>query len=120
MRVERLEDALVAPVCKNAVGAIRRSGVRAAHRGRQSGQPDAGPCRNQKDGLVCVRIPPGTYIMGCSPADGDCFGWEMAPHRVSIEGGFWIGQTEVTPRAYLAVTGANPSRYKGSDRPGTN
>jgi formylglycine-generating enzyme required for sulfatase activity len=73
--------------------------------------------RNQKDGLIYVRIPPGTYIMGCSPGDRDCFDWEMAPHRVSIEIGFWIGQTEVTQRAYLSVTGANPSRYKGSDRP---
>ncbi len=73
--------------------------------------------RNQKDGLIYVRIPPGTYMMGCSPGDGDCFGWEMAPLRVRIERGFWIGQTEVTQRAYAAVTGTNPSRYKGSDRP---
>jgi formylglycine-generating enzyme required for sulfatase activity len=78
---------------------------------------EAATVRNPKDGLVYVRIPPGSYMMGCSTGDGDCFSWEMAPRRVSFARGFSIGQTEVTQRAYLRVTGTNPSRYRGPDRP---
>jgi formylglycine-generating enzyme required for sulfatase activity len=73
--------------------------------------------RNKQDGLIYVRIPAGSYTMGCSPGDVECFAWEMAPHQVNIEKGFWIGQTEVTQRAYQRVMAANPSRYKGLDRP---
>ncbi len=57
---------------------------------------------NPKDGLKYVWIPPGTFMMGCSPGDGECFanGFEPAAHRIVITRGFWLGQTEVTVRAY--------------------
>ena len=55
--------------------------------------------------------------MGCSPGDAQCFRWEAASHQVQIRRGFWIGQTEVTQRAYAAVMGTNPSRYRGLHRP---
>lgn len=72
---------------------------------------------NPRDGLSYVWIPPGTFAMGCSPADAQCFEWEPAAHQVRIEKGFWIGQTEVTQQAYSAVMGTNPSRYKGPHLP---
>jgi formylglycine-generating enzyme required for sulfatase activity len=72
---------------------------------------------NQKDGLVYVWISPGNYVMGCSPGDAACFGWEKPPRPVVIGKGFWIGQTEVTQQAYLHVTGENPSRYRGPRLP---
>jgi eukaryotic-like serine/threonine-protein kinase len=73
--------------------------------------------RNPKDALIYVWIPPGTFAMGCSPGDAACFQWEAPSHQVNVERGFWIGQTEVTQKAYSTVTGTNPSRYKGPDLP---
>jgi serine/threonine-protein kinase len=55
---------------------------------------------NPKDGLKYVWIPPGTFMMGCSPADNECADNEKPPHQVTITKGFWLGQTEVTVGAY--------------------
>jgi formylglycine-generating enzyme required for sulfatase activity len=52
------------------------------------------------DGLNYVWIPPGTFMMGCSPGDRECNEDEKPSHRVTISAGFWMGQTEVTVRAY--------------------
>ncbi len=63
---------------------------------------------NPKDGLKYVWIPPGTFMMGCSPGDNQCFDDEKPPHEVIISKGFWMGQTEVTVAAYkrfVAATG---------------
>src|SRR5580698_1969229 len=72
---------------------------------------------NAKDRLTYVWIPPGSYLMGCSPGDPECFEWEKPARRVTVGKGFWIGQTEVTQAAYQAVTGMNPSRYRGAQLP---
>jgi formylglycine-generating enzyme required for sulfatase activity len=72
---------------------------------------------NKKDGLTYVWIPPGTYLMGCSTGEDECFGWEKAAQPVTLEKGFWIERTEVTQKAYQTVTGANPSRYRGAQLP---
>ena len=55
---------------------------------------------NPKDGLKYVWIPPGSFRMGCSPGDTECYDTEKPPHQVTITKGFWLGQTEVTVRAY--------------------
>ena len=56
---------------------------------------------NPKDGLKYVWIPPGTFMMGCSPGDSECYvNDEMPWHQVTITRGFWIGQTTVTVGAY--------------------
>jgi formylglycine-generating enzyme required for sulfatase activity len=47
-----------------------------------------------------VWIPAGTFMMGCSPGDGECEADEKPSHSVTITKGFWIGQTPVTVRAY--------------------
>ena len=46
---------------------------------------------NPKDGLTYIWIPPGSYMMGCSPMDNDCRKEEKPAHRVEISKGFWIG-----------------------------
>ncbi len=56
-------------------------------------------------------------MMGCSPDDQLCADDEMRAREVTISQGFWLGQTEVTQSAYLWVMGANPSRFKGTQRP---
>ena len=68
-----------------------------------------GPVKtNPKDGLKYVWIPPGTFMMGCSPGDTEYDADEKPAHRVTISKGFWIGQTPVTVGAYkrfVAATG---------------
>ena len=61
---------------------------------------------NPKDGLKYVWIPPGTFMMGCSPGDNECYDFEKPPNQVTITKGYWLGQTEVTVGAYKRFTGA--------------
>jgi len=69
--------------------------------------PTAGSVReNSKDGLKYVWIPPGTFMMGCSPGDDECNDDEKPSHQTAISRGFWIGQTEVTVRAYKRFAAA--------------
>jgi formylglycine-generating enzyme required for sulfatase activity len=56
---------------------------------------------NPQDGLTYVWIPPGTFMMGCSPGDNECGAEEKPPHQVTITKGFWMSQTEVTAAAYI-------------------
>ncbi len=72
---------------------------------------------NAKDGQLYVWIPPGSFIMGCSPGDTECFDHEKPAHNVSITKGFWLGQTPVTQAAYQRVVGTNPSHFKGDNLP---
>jgi formylglycine-generating enzyme required for sulfatase activity len=64
-------------------------------------EPIAGEIRHNPSTLDYVWIPSGTFIMGCSTTtDRQCLPEESHPHGVTITKGFWIGQTEVTVRAY--------------------
>jgi len=72
---------------------------------------------NPNDGMAYVWIPAGSFTMGCSLGDGECFKDENPAHRVTISESFWIGQTLVTQAAYMRVLGVNPSRFKGQDLP---
>jgi len=69
--------------------------------------PAAGSVReNPRDGLKYVWIPPGTFMMGCSPGDNECEKDEKPSHQVTISKGFWIGQTEVTVGAFKRFAAA--------------
>jgi len=69
--------------------------------------PTAGQVReNPKDGLKYVWVPPGSFTMGCSPGDNQCYDDEKPSHRVTLSKGFWIGQTEVTVGAYKRFAAA--------------
>jgi serine/threonine protein kinase len=61
---------------------------------------------NPKDRLNYVWIPPGTFMMGCSPGDNECQDVEKPAHQVTITKGFWLGQTEVTVGAYKRFASA--------------
>jgi hypothetical protein len=76
--------------------------------------------KNPRDGLNYVWIPPGTFTMGCSPGDSECFPDEMPSHQVTVTKGFWMGQTPVTQEAYQRVMGRNPSHFKGPNLPVEN
>jgi formylglycine-generating enzyme required for sulfatase activity len=62
-----------------------------------------------------ANVPAGKFTMGCSPADPDCESDENQ-HPMSVDA-FQMGTTEVTQAQWQAVMSANPSDYKGSDRP---
>ena len=66
---------------------------------------------NPKDGQRYVWIPPGTFKMGCSDGDPDCFDDEKPAHHVTLTKGFWMGQTAVTVAAwkrYRTAAGTPP------------
>ena len=75
--------------------------------------------------MKLVLIPAGTFVMG-SPSDevgrigkgGKVYqGNEGPQHRVWITKPFYMSVTEVTQAQYMVVTGNNPSKYKGANRP---
>jgi formylglycine-generating enzyme required for sulfatase activity len=51
---------------------------------------------NPIDGQKYVWIAPGSFSMGCSSGDSECSDDEKPAHRVGIEKGFWLAQTEAT------------------------
>jgi eukaryotic-like serine/threonine-protein kinase len=81
-------------------GAERRATI------ERSGAAAAGARLNPKDDLKYVWIPPGTFMMGCSPGD-TCRDDENPSHQVTITKGFWLGQTEVTAGAYKRFAGSS-------------
>jgi hypothetical protein len=72
---------------------------------------------NGKDGLPYAWIPPGRFMMGCSPSDNQCENDEKPAREETIAKGFWIGRTEVTQEAYQRVMGTNPSKFREGRRP---
>jgi formylglycine-generating enzyme required for sulfatase activity len=70
--------------------------------------PSPGLARvNPIDGLKYVWIPPGSFMMGCSPGEApQCLPDEKPSHRVTISRAFWLGQTEVTVAAYKRFVAA--------------
>ena len=66
--------------------------------------------RNPKDHMTYVHIPAGTFRMGCSDDDKECYEDEKPPHMVQISHDFWIGQTEVTVAAFQLFGSENAVR----------
>ena len=65
----------------------------------------------EREGAVIemVRLPPGSFLMG-DQYDGPV-------HQVTISKPFLIAATPVTQALYEAMTGENPSRFSGGQRP---
>jgi formylglycine-generating enzyme required for sulfatase activity len=72
---------------------------------------------NPKDGLAYAWIPPGTFTMGCSPEDSECYSDEKPANEVAITRGFWMGQTPVTQQAWQRVTRLSRSYFTGANLP---
>ena len=66
--------------------------------------------------LDMIWIKPGTFIMG-SPEDELGRLANETQHQVTLTQGYWLGKFEVTQSQYEAVTGVNPSKFKGADLP---
>lgn len=65
---------------------------------------------NPRDGLPYVRIPAGSFMMGCSPGDRYCESDEKPPRAQQIAKPFLIGQTEVTVEAFLRFARATKGK----------
>jgi formylglycine-generating enzyme required for sulfatase activity len=66
-------------------------------------------------GVKLVLIPAGEFVMGSPDSDKDASDDEKPQHTVRITRPFYLGTTEVTQGQYRAITGENPSNFKGSD-----
>jgi formylglycine-generating enzyme required for sulfatase activity len=62
-------------------------------------------------GIEFISIKGGCYNMGSNEQND-----EKPVHRVCVDS-FWMGKYEVTQEQYKAVTGTNPSKLKGSNKP---
>ena len=60
--------------------------------------------------------PAGKFTMGSPPSEADRSKDEDQV-EVTLSRGFWMAKTEVTQAQWQAVMGANPSHFKGIDRP---
>ncbi|MEZ4919364.1 MAG: SUMF1/EgtB/PvdO family nonheme iron enzyme [Saprospiraceae bacterium] len=64
------------------------------------------------DGLVLVRG--GTFTMGCTSEQQDCFINEKPAHIVTVDD-FYIGRYEVTQKLWTDIMGKNPSLFRNCD-----
>ena len=82
--------------------------------------PKSWPVKVQRKGpasMEFAKIPAGTFTMGCSPGDTECYREEKPAHRVIITRPFEIGKYQVTQSEYEAVTGQNRSYRQGPNLP---
>jgi formylglycine-generating enzyme required for sulfatase activity len=63
-----------------------------------------------------VLVPPGKFLMG-SPKDEKDRGKDEVQHEVELTKPIYLGVYDVTQPQYEAVTGKNPSEFKGADLP---
>src|SRR5215813_7813866 len=77
--------------------------------------------RNAKDRQTYVWIPAGSFRMGCSDGDKECYEDERPAHTVKITNRFWMGQSEVTVAAFRTFGSAKgvalPPDQKGNKYP---
>lgn len=66
-----------------------------------------------------IYVEGGSFVMGCTSEQSDCYDDERPAHRVTVDS-YYIGETEVTQELWTAVMGSNPSRFKGTQRPVEN
>ena len=79
--------------------------------GAKSGYPKK--VKDSKSGIVFLLVEPGEFKMGSTKGGDD----EQPVHTVRITKAFYLAETETTQAQWEAVTGTNPSRFKGPRRP---
>jgi formylglycine-generating enzyme required for sulfatase activity len=72
--------------------------------------------------MTFVLVPPGLFLMGSPKNEAERNVGETkfdaeVQHEVTITRPFYLGKTEVTQEQYQALTGKNPSRFKGASLP---
>jgi formylglycine-generating enzyme required for sulfatase activity len=66
--------------------------------------------------MTFVLVPPGRFLMG-SPWTENGRGGDETVHEVTLTEPFDLARTEVTQAQYRALTGQNPSHFRGDDLP---
>ncbi|MFM8486718.1 MAG: formylglycine-generating enzyme family protein, partial [Bacteroidota bacterium] len=61
-----------------------------------------------------VLVQGGTFTMGCTSEQQDCYDDESPAHKVTL-GDYYIGRYEVTQKLWKQVMGDNPSYFKNCD-----
>ena len=62
-------------------------------------------------------IEPGSFMMGSPDDEPGRYNREGPQHLVTLDQGFWLGETPCTQALWTAVMGSNPSRFESPDRP---
>ena len=72
-----------------------------------------------KNGITIdmVKVEAGTFMMGATSEMQDPYGDEEPVHQVTLTNDYYMGKYEVTQTLWQAVTGKNPSQFKGDDLP---
>jgi formylglycine-generating enzyme required for sulfatase activity len=68
-------------------------------------------------GMKSVLVPAGEFMMGSSEDEWGREPEEGPLHRVRIGRAFYMAAHEVSQRQYEAVTGQNPAKFRGAERP---
>lgn len=89
------------------------SGAMIGGQGSAAG-PAADSWREPSTRMKFVKIPGGSFEMGCHAKAGRCK-WDEKPRRTVQLDGFWIGSHEVTQGQWRKIMGKNPSRFKKSN-----
>ncbi|MCP4699533.1 MAG: formylglycine-generating enzyme family protein, partial [Gammaproteobacteria bacterium] len=63
------------------------------------------------------RIEPGRFMMGSLKTETGRWNDEGSRHEVILTRGFWLADTACTQKLWQAVTGKNPSYFKGDEKP---
>jgi formylglycine-generating enzyme required for sulfatase activity/tRNA A-37 threonylcarbamoyl transferase component Bud32 len=73
--------------------------------------------------MTFVLVPPGKFLMGSPKGEEERNPLKIAPfdpeaqHQVTVTEPFYLGKTELTQAQYQALSGNNPSRFKGGELP---
>ena len=72
-----------------------------------------------KNGITIdmVKVEAGTFMMGATSEMQNPYDGEKPVHQVTLTNDYYMGKYEVTQALWKAVTGKNPSHFKGDDLP---
>lgn len=65
-------------------------------------------------------IPAGTFLMGSPESEPKRELWSLSKetqHQVTLSKGYWLADSTVTQAQWQAITGRDPSQFKGENRP---
>lgn len=71
--------------------------------------------RDNVSQVEMLLVPPGSFLMGCSPSLGAaCEAKESPVHQVTLTTPFYLGRFEVTQAQWQGLMGSNPSQFKNA------